>query len=136
MSSPALLRQILFCVAVVWSAESFAQAYPSRPITLVAPFAAGSGVDVMARKIAANLSLRLGQPIVVDNKPGAASVIGSDFVARSAPDGYTLMYTANVLSVLPALYKKLPFDPVADFTHISKVGTGGMALLVNHASFP
>jgi tripartite-type tricarboxylate transporter receptor subunit TctC len=88
------------------------------------------------RKISASLSPRLGQPIVIDNRPGAASVLGSEFVAKSAPDGYTLMYTANLLSVLPALYKKLPFDPVADFTHISKVGTGGVALLVNPRVLP
>ncbi|MBM3573388.1 MAG: tripartite tricarboxylate transporter substrate binding protein, partial [Alphaproteobacteria bacterium] len=71
MPPPALLRQIAFCIAVVWSAEASAQPYPSRPVTLVAPFAAGSGVDVMARRIAANLSPRLGQPIIVENKPGA-----------------------------------------------------------------
>ena len=134
--SPALLRQILFCIAVVWSGEASGQAYPSRPITLVAPYAAGSGIDVMARRIAANLSPRLGQPIIVDNKPGAGSVIGTEFVAKSAPDGYTLMYTANLLPVLPGLYKNLPFDPVTDFTHISKVGTGGVALLVNPRVLP
>lgn len=136
MLPPALLRQILFCIAVVWSAEASAQAYPSRPITLVAPYAAGSGIDVMARRIAANLSPRLGQLIIVDNKPGAGSVIGSEFVAKSAPDGYTLMYTSNLLPVLPGLYKNLPFDPVTDFTHISKVGTGGVALLVNPRVLP
>jgi tripartite-type tricarboxylate transporter receptor subunit TctC len=136
MLSSSFVRQILFCIPVVWSAEAFAQAYPSRPITLVAPYAAGSGIDVMARKISASLSPQLGQPIVIDNKPGAASVIGSEFVAKAAPDGYTLMYTSNLLSVLPALYKKLPFDPVADFTHISKVGTGGVALLVNPRVLP
>jgi tripartite-type tricarboxylate transporter receptor subunit TctC len=131
-----MLRPLLFCIAVVWSAEAFAQAYPSRPITLLVPYAAGSGIDVMARKISAYLSPRLGQPVVVDDKPGAGSVIGSEFVAKSAPDGYTLMYTSNLLPVLPAIYKNLPFDPVADFTHISKVGTGGMALLVNPRVLP
>jgi tripartite-type tricarboxylate transporter receptor subunit TctC len=136
MLSPALLRQILFGIAMAWSAEACAQPYPSRPITLVAPYAAGSGIDVMARMIAANLSPRLGQPIIVDNKPGAGSLIGTEFVAKSAPDGYTLMYTANLLPVLPGLYKSLPFDPVTDFTHISKVGTGGVALLVNPRVLP
>jgi tripartite-type tricarboxylate transporter receptor subunit TctC len=136
MLSPALLRPLLFSVAVIWSAEAFAQAYPSRPITLLVPYAAGSGIDVMARKISAYLSSRLGQPVVVDDKPGAGSVIGSEFVAKSAPDGYTLMYTSNLLPVLPAIYKNLPFDPVADFTHISKLGTGGVALLVNPRVLP
>ena len=121
---------------MAWSAEACAQPYPSRPITLVAPYAAGSGIDVMARMIAANLSPRLGQPIIVDDEPGAGSLIGTKFVAKSAPDGYTLMYTANLLPVLPGLYKSLPFDPVTDFTHISKVGTGGVALLVNPRVLP
>jgi tripartite-type tricarboxylate transporter receptor subunit TctC len=136
MPSPALLRQVLFCIAVIWSTEASAQAYPSRPITLVAPYAAGSGIDVMARRMAANLSPRLGQPIIVDNKPGAGSVLGTEFVAKAAPDGYTLMYTSSVLPVLPGLYKNLPFDPVTNFTHISKVGTGGVALLVNPRVLP
>ena len=90
----------------------------------------------MARRMAADLSPRLGQPIIVDNKPGAGSVLGTEFVARAAPDGYTLMYTSSVLPVLPGLYKNLPFDPVTDFTHISKVGTGGVALLVNPRVLP
>jgi tripartite-type tricarboxylate transporter receptor subunit TctC len=136
MLSPAVLRQILICIALVWSAEAFAQAYPSRQITLVAPYAAGSGIDVMARRIAANLSPRLGQPIIVENKPGAGSVIGTEFVAKSAPDGHTVMMTSSVLPVLPGLYKNLPFDPVTDFTHISKIGTGGVALLVNPRVLP
>ena len=136
MPSPALLRQIVLCIAVAWSVEASAQTYPSRPITLVVPFAAGSGVDVMARRIAADLSPRLGQLIIVENKPGAGSVIGAEFVAKAAPDGYTLMYTASVLPVLPGLYKNLPFDPVTDFTHIAKVGTGGVALLVNPRVLP
>lgn len=136
MLSPALLRQIAFCIAVICSTEASAQAYPSRPVTLVVPYAAGSGIDVMARRIAADLSPRLGQPIVVDNKPGAGSVLGTEFVARAAPDGYTLMYSSSVLPVLPGLYKNLPFDPVTDFTHISKVGTGGVALLVNPRVLP
>jgi tripartite-type tricarboxylate transporter receptor subunit TctC len=74
--------------------------------------------------------------MVIDNKPGAGSVIGSELVAKAAPDGYTLMYTSSVLPVLPAMHKKLPFDPVASFTHISKVGTGGMALLANPRVLP
>ena len=136
MLSPALLRQILFCIAVVWSAEASAQTYPSRPITLVVPFAAGSGVDVMARQDRGQCVAAARAADIVDNKPGAGSVIGAEFVAKAAPDGYTLMYTANVLPVLPGLYKNLPFDPVTDFTHISKVGTGGVALLVNPRVLP
>lgn len=137
---PVLPRAILFrmmpCVALFFSTAAFSQSYPSRPITLVVPYAAGSGVDILARTLAANLSPRLGQPVIVDARPGAGSVIGTDFVAKSAPNGYTLMLTTNVLPVLPALYKNVAFNPVSDFTHISKIATGSMALVVNPTVFP
>ena len=122
--------------ALSWPAASFSQPYPSRPITMMVPYSAGSGVDILGRILATNLSSRLGQPMIVDNKPGAGSAIGTDAVAKSQPNGYTLMLTTNVLPVLPALYKNVPFDPVTDFSHISKVATGSMALVVNPAALP
>jgi tripartite-type tricarboxylate transporter receptor subunit TctC len=131
-----LLPWIAPCIALLSSSAAFTQAYPSRPITLVVPYAAGSGLDPLARTLAANLSPRLGQPIVVDFRPGAGSAIGSDFAARSAPNGYTLMLTTGALLVLPALYKNLAFDPVRDFTHISKIAVGSMALVVNPSVLP
>ena len=124
------------CVVLFVSGAAFAQPYPSRPVTLVVPYAAGSGVDILGRILANNLSQRLGQPMVVDAKPGAGSVIGTDFVAKAQPNGYTLMLTTNVLPVLPALYKKVPFNPVADLTHVSKVATGSMALVINPTAMP
>ena len=134
-----LTRALLWvtsCVVLFVSGAAFAQPYPSRPVTLVVPYAAGSGVDILGRILANNLSQRLGQPMVVDAKPGAGSVIGTDFVAKAQPNGYTLMLTTNVLPVLPALYKKVPFNPVADLTHVSKVATGSMALVINPTAMP
>jgi tripartite-type tricarboxylate transporter receptor subunit TctC len=135
MLTRALLWVTSWVVLFV-SGAAFAQPYPSRPVTLVVPYAAGSGVDILGRILANNLSQRLGQPMVVDAKPGAGSVIGTDFVAKAQPNGYTLMLTTNVLPVLPALYKKVPFNPVADLTHVSKVATGSMALVINPNAMP
>lgn len=126
----------LISLSLLSTTGALGQAYPTRPITLVVPYAAGSGLDPLARTIAANLAPRLGQPIVIDFKAGAGSAIGSDFAARSAPNGYTLILTTVALPVLPALYKNLQFDPIKDFTHISKIATGSMALVVNPKQLP
>jgi len=126
----------LISLSLLSTTGALGQAYPTRPITLVVPYAAGSGIDPLARTIAANLAPRLGQPIVIDFKAGAGSAIGSDFAARSAPNGYTLILTTVALPVLPALYKNLQFDPIKDFTHISKIATGSMALVVNPKQLP
>ena len=97
----ALTLWMTWCVVLLWSPAAFSQPYPSRPITLVVPYAAGSGVDILARILMAKLGQRLGQPIIVEAKPGAGSAIGTDFVAKSVPNGHTLMLTTNVLPVLP-----------------------------------
>lgn len=100
-----------------------AQSYPSRPITLVVPFAAGSGTDAVARVVAQKLAERLAQPIVVDNRPGANAQIGVEYVAKAKPDGYTLlMATATSHSANPALYQSLRYDPIRDFTPIARTG--------------
>jgi tripartite-type tricarboxylate transporter receptor subunit TctC len=132
----APLLWMTWCVALLWSTAALTQPYPSRPVTLVVPYAAGSGVDILARILMAKLGQRLGQPIIVEAKPGAGSAIGTDFVAKSVPNGYILMLTTNVLPVLPALYRSVPFSPVSDFSHISKVATGSMALVVNPTVLP
>ncbi len=136
MLSRALTFWVTACATLFGSGAAFAQAYPARPIRLIVPYAAGSGVDILARVLTVDLGRRLGQTILVDPRPGAGSLIGSDAVATAAPDGYTLMLTTNVLPVLPALYKKIPFDPLNDFTHIAKVATSSMALVVNPSALP
>ncbi len=113
---------------------TLAQAYPDKPVTLVVPFAAGSGTDAVARAVAAGLSARLKQPVIVDNKPGANAQIAAQFVAKAKPDGYTLFMTTNTShSANPALYKSLKYDPIKDFTPVARVGELPFALAVNPA---
>src|SRR5467141_4206685 len=90
-----------------------AASYPNRAITLVVPYTPGSGIDVLARVIAPELNRRWGEPVVVDNKPGASGIIGADTVAKAAPNGYTLMVTVNSFTMAPPLYRNIPYEPVA-----------------------
>jgi tripartite-type tricarboxylate transporter receptor subunit TctC len=112
-----------------------AQVYPSKPIRLVVPYPAG-GVDTSARQMMAKMSEALGQPIVVENRPGANGFIGAQLVARAAPDGYTLLFpTSGTFSTGPFLVKTVPFDPVKDFTPIT-MAYAGMATVTVHAQVP
>lgn len=108
-------------------------AYPSRPIRVVVPFAAGGIIDVVARIISEPLSRRLGQPIVIENTPGAGSTIGARNVTRAAPDGYTLLLNGAAHSVIPALFPDAGVDPVADFAPIALLGEQPFILAVNPA---
>lgn len=122
---------VLLCSAVfsLASAGALAQAYPTRPVTLVSPFPAGSGSDLTARSIAPALAYALGQPVVVENKPGAGGSIGANYVAKARPDGYTLFLASLSFSVLPSLME-LAFDPVKDFEAVTLMGLQSMALVV------
>ena len=127
------MRSILFAVALALAAppaSSQAPAYPARLIRVVVPFSAGSGVDVLARVVAEKLAERIKQPVIVDNKTGAAGVIGFDFAAKSAPDGYTLLVSVDTLVINPAL-RKVPYDPVKDFAPIMQLATGSFFLAVH-----
>ena len=107
-----------------------AQTYPTRPVTIVVPYAAGGASDVIARLIAQSLS-SLGQQFIVDNRPGAATLIGAQGVARAQPDGYTLLLaTSTTLGINASLYPKLPYDPVRDFTPISLIAEVPFVLIV------
>jgi tripartite-type tricarboxylate transporter receptor subunit TctC len=111
---------------------AFAQAWPSRPITYVVPFTPGGTTDVIGRTIAQGLTTSLGQPVVVENKPGAAGAIGATFVAKAKPDGYTLLGgTISTHAINAGLYKDLPYDPLKDFDPITLVGFIPNALYVN-----
>ena len=113
-----------------------AQTYPSKPIKIVIPFAAGGPADVMVRAIANKLADTLAQPVVVDNKPGANEIIGADFVAKSAPDGYTVLVASDgTFSLNQSLYPKIPYDPAKDFAPIGKLAIGHL-MLVTRADFP
>jgi tripartite-type tricarboxylate transporter receptor subunit TctC len=113
-----------------------AQTYPAKPVKLVVPFPAGSATDQIARVIGQELQGALGQPFVVDNKPGAQGTIAAEAVAKSAPDGYTLMVSTNTpQAAAPALFKQLRYDPVKDFAPIARLGTISFMVMVA-ADFP
>ena len=115
--------------------QAWAQAYPVKPIRMVVPYAAGGAADITARVLGQKMSESLGVPIVVDNKPGANGMIGTDAVAKAAPDGYTLLMDASgPLVVNPAMYTKVPYDPVKDLIPISQVTTFQYVLVVPAAS--
>jgi tripartite-type tricarboxylate transporter receptor subunit TctC len=109
-----------------------AQEYPDRDIRLVVPFPPGGGADILARTIAPRLSRALGKPIVVDNRPGAGGNVGAEYVAKAAPDGYTLLYGTNGTHAINAsLYRNLRFDPAKDFVPVSRMTTIATLLIVN-----
>ncbi len=112
-----------------------AQSYPVKPIRLIVPSAPGGGADVTARIIAPELSVLLRQPVVIENRAGAGTMIGGEAVARAAPDGYTLLLATAPLSINPAMYKKVPYDATRDFAHIAQV-VALPNLLVAHPSMP
>jgi tripartite-type tricarboxylate transporter receptor subunit TctC len=126
-------------VSVLWTclaAGAFAQAYPVKPIRLVSPYAPGGGSDTLARIIGHRLNESWGQPVVVDNRPGAAGSIGAELVAKSAPDGYTVLVTPSaVLTINPHIYSKLAYDPLRDFAPVT-VAANSPFVLVVHASIP
>jgi tripartite-type tricarboxylate transporter receptor subunit TctC len=120
---------LLLCLTLPTTA--FAQTYPSRVITVVTPFAAGSGTDVITRIIGKQLTGALGQSVIVDNKPGANGIIAANTVTHASPDGYTLFATGNTThSANPSLVKELPYDPVRDFTPIVRTGNFTFVLVV------
>jgi tripartite-type tricarboxylate transporter receptor subunit TctC len=121
----------LVAVAFAVSTAAMAQSYPSRPITLVVPYTPGTGIDIIARTVGPKLIERWGQPVVVENKPGASGNIGANAVAKAQPDGYTMMVTVNTFTITPALYASLPYDPVKDFTVVSGAATGNLALVAH-----
>ena len=127
------MRRFLLAAALLTFAPyAPAQPYPSKPIRLVAPFAPGGALDLIARGVAAKLAESMGQPVVVENRAGASGALGSEAVARSAPDGYTLLLGATTThGINPALNPNLPYDPIKDFTPVSLVATIPHALVVN-----
>ena len=119
----SLLATFLFLGCVYAAETANAQQYPVRPVRLVVPFAPGGGTDIIARLLAQDLTQAWGQTVVVDNRGGGGGTIGANLAARATPDGYTMVLCSLGISYAPALYAKLPFDPVKDFAPISLVAT-------------
>ena len=113
----------LLMIGIVGSdaGPALAQRYPNKPIRIIVPFAAGGSVDALARVIGQQLSETFGQPIVVENRPGAGGNIGSDVVAKAAPDGYTILQNTVGLAIAPAIFRTLPFDTLSDFTPVTQL---------------
>lgn len=133
------IHSIAFAIAALALAPAASQAqgtFPDKPITFVVPFAAGTATDQIARALGNGITAESKQAVVIDNKAGASGFIASQFVAKAAPDGYTVLITTNTTHAANEhLYKKLPYDPVKDFSPVAALGKGGQIMVVN-PSFP
>ena len=131
-----MLRSLLtplYCLsAALLPAIAAAQAeFPSKPVRLVVPFAPGGSTDVVARLLAEKLSLPLGRQVVIDNRPGGGAIVGADYVAKSAPDGHTLVVSStSSIAPVPLMRSSMPYDPLRDFSHIALIGTFANGVLV------
>ena len=125
------LRRVLAACIFVFPLTAFAQSYPSKPIRLVVPFPPAGATDILSRELARQLSDRLKQQVIVDNRPGAGGTLGSDIVAKSAPDGYTIqMATSSTHSIGPSLNPKIPYNAQSDFTPVAHVANSVNVLLI------
>jgi len=127
-----VLQMCMLCLATLCAGQALAQAYPSKPLRLVVPFPPGGPTDILGRAIGAKLGELLGQTVIIDNRGGAGGGIGADNIAKSAPDGYSLLLgTTGTHTINPNLYSKLPYDPIKDFAPISLVVKYLNILVVN-----
>jgi tripartite-type tricarboxylate transporter receptor subunit TctC len=127
-------RKLIGCTLALFafvSGVALAQGFPSRPLKIIVPFPPGGGTDVAARALAEHLGREFGQPVVVDNRPGGNSIIATEAVARSAPDGYTLLLTTDFHSINAASGIRLPYDSLKDFTFVAQVSTSPLMLVAN-----
>ena len=124
---------LLAAAIAAWTSTSAsAQTYPNQPVRIVVPFAAGGAVDTVARVVGQKMSESLGQPVVVENKPGAGGNLAADTVARAAPDGYTMLLTTNGHAISPSLYRTLPFDAVKDFIPVTQLIESPLLLVASN----
>lgn len=122
-----LIKKLLGALGLVIASNALA-AYPDKPVTLVVPFAPGGSNDIVARQLAKQLTAQWGQPVVIENKPGAGTAIGAAYVAKQRSDGYTLLVASSTFTMAPAVTSNLPFDPLKDFTPIAMIGEVPLAL--------
>ena len=139
MRTPGRISLIAACLGfLALAAPALAQEdpskYPTRAIHIIVGFAAGGGNDIIARIFGQKLSESFGQPVIVENKPGGGAIVATEYVAKSAPDGYTLLMSASGISINPAVYAKLPYDAIKDFVAVSELGSFPLIMIVNAAS--
>jgi tripartite-type tricarboxylate transporter receptor subunit TctC len=129
------IQRLVGVLCTVAATGAMAQGFPTKPVRIIVPFAPGGNVDITARLVAPGLAEALGQPVVVENKPGAGGTIGADLVAKSPADGYTLLMGSNsTFSVAPSLYPKNPYHPVRDFAPVIMIATAPFVLVTNAAA--
>src|SRR5688572_20757232 len=124
-----------FVTSSLFAAHAAAQTFPSKPIRIIVPATPGGGTDILSRLLSPKLTEILKQTIIVDNRAGASTNLGTELTARAAPDGYTVLVATTPHAVNPSLFKKLPFDPIKDFTFISQLGVTSTVMVV-HPSLP
>lgn len=129
--SSLILRLILALALGIAPAVAAGQAYPSKPVRLIVPFAAGGSTDIIGRTVGQKLNEMWGQPVLVDNRPGGSTVIGTDAVAKAAPDGHTLLITPAPFTIVPSLIAKLPYDPARDFEPVILINTTPLVVVVH-----
>lgn len=127
------MKTMMLVLAALAASPVVAQTFPQRPLRLVSPFAPGGGNDLVSRTLAQAMAKNLGQPVVVDNRPGATTIIGMEIVARAPADGYTLVMSSSTLAINVTLYPKLPYDVLRDFAPVSLVATTPLILAVHPA---
>lgn len=127
----SMLAKFLLIALAAFAAPALAQQYPAKPVKIIVAFTPGTGIDILAREVGQVVSQRLGQPFVVENRPGASGNIGMGLVAKAEPDGYTISVMVNTFAMNAALFSNLPFDSLRDFAPVSMMARGGLALVVN-----
>ncbi len=128
-----MFKKAMACVALAaatFTGSLAAQTFPNKTVTIVVPFSPGGATDIMSRLLAERLNKRLGQPVIVENRPGAGTMIASEYVARAPADGYTLLMAASSLGIAPSLYSKVNYDPIKDFAPVTQVASVVHVLVV------
>src|SRR5262245_63961468 len=132
MKLPGPASFLLAAMILLAAGGAVAQSgYPAKPVRMVVPSSAGGGTDIVARMVAPDLGKRLGQQVVIDNRPGAGTMIGIEIAAKSPPDGYTLLMVPSTLAINSAIYKKVPYDPVRDFAPITQTVSSASIIVVH-----
>jgi tripartite-type tricarboxylate transporter receptor subunit TctC len=131
--TPRTLKAVLVCIAAAFASCAAAQQYPNKPVRLINPWTPAGPAEILTRIVGQKLQESLGQPFIVENKPGANGTIGATFVAKSAPDGYTILFShVGPMAISPAVVEKMPYDTLKDFEPVTQVASGALVLLVRN----